>query len=724
MKGFPSMAAVLVVLLLGAGLAYTALETVQAATAGGTYVALSPTRILDTRTDGETLGAGSSLSLQVAGTGEVPSAATAVAINVTVTNTTASSFLAVYPTGAALPLVSNLNWTPGDTLANLVIVPVGSSGAVTFYNAIGHVDVIADLQGYFVAGTGAAGEYVPLAPERITDTRTGSGFPNAGDFLGPRSTLDIQVSGEGGIPTEGVAAAVLNVTVTNTTAPSFLSVYPESDSYAGTSSLNWEAGATVANRVVVPVSPSGQITVFNDAGEVNVIVDVSGYFTAGAAPVATASLYYPLSPTRVLDTRVSGDKLQNGSYLGEQLAGVDGISDVATAVVANLTTTDTSTSSYFSVSPQESVSGTSDLNWTAGMTVANLDIPELNPDGDFYLYNALGTADAVIDVFGYFVPADGGGTPAIQPCSSVTLSSASPTVVEGPVDVSVSATCPPGQPAQYTFWYLAPGSAVWTLAGTSSSSPAFQYSTAGWTTGAYQLLVWASSQPGIFQAAMGVTTVQFSSNPLTNLPDTFVSTCYSNGYASLTCMEAEIAAINSARAGEGVAPLSWPSSLYSLSQAEQEFVLADEERVGRGLPAIAGLTSGATQVATEAAQANADPDGFDVPGAIAYASNWAEDYGSLGSMFDWMYNDGLGSFNLDCTAANTSGCWIHRDNILLNISSGVMAAPAGYTWVGGTACTPESGITYLDACALLWVLVPSSSVTYEFTWADAVAMGA
>jgi len=327
-------------------------------------------------------------------------------------------------------------------------------------------------------------------------------------------------------------------------------------------------------------------------------------------------------------------------------------------------------------------------------------------------------------VFGYFVPANRSGTPAIQPCSSVDLSTASPTVVEGPVDVSVSATCPPGQPSQYTYWDLAPGSSVWTLAGSSDSSSTFQYSTSGWRTGAYDLLAWASSQPGIFQGAIAETTVQFSSNPPSNLPDTFVSTCYNNGYGSASCMESEIAAINSARSGEGVAALSWPSSLYSLSPDEQEFVLADEERVGRGLPAISGLTSGASQVATAAAQANEDPNGFGVPGAIAYASNWAEDYGSLGSMFDWMYNDGLGSFNLDCTTANSSGCWIHRDNILLNISSGAMAAPAGYTWVGGTGCTPESGVTYLDACALLWVLVPSSSVTYDFTWADAVAMGA
>ncbi|HUY24713.1 MAG TPA: hypothetical protein VMV09_05335, partial [Candidatus Saccharimonadales bacterium] len=91
---------------------------------------------------------------------------------------------------------------------------------------------------------------------------------------------------------------------------------------------------------------------------------------------------------------------------------------------------------------------------------------------------------------------------------------------------------------------------------------------------------------------------------------------------------------------------------------------------------------------------------------------------------DWMYNDGPGSFNIDCPSASSPGCWIHRDDILLNSSSGEMVAPPGYTWTGGTACTPLSGINFLDACTLLWVLVPSSSATYVFTWSQAVAMGA
>ena len=724
MKGLRTISAALFVFTIGLGVLSNAFETVQAAAGGDSYVALSPVRILDTRTDGNTLGAGSSMSLQVAGIGAVPATATAVAVNLTVTDTTSAGFLTAYPSGGALPATSNLNWSAHQTVVNLAIVPVGSGGAVTFRNAIGSADLVVDLQGYFLAGVATGGEYVPLAPQRITDTRPGSGYPNAGDTLGPGSTLDIQVAGAGGIPSAGVAAAVLNLTVTNTSAVSFLAVYPGSEAEPGTSSLNWAAGGTVANRVVVPVDSSGQIAVFNAVGTVNVIIDSSGYFTAGTSALASASLFYPLSPTRVLDTRADGSQLQPGSYLGEQFAATAGISPQATAVLANLTTTDTSSPGYFTVSPQASAPTTSDLNWARGATVANLDIAALSVGGDFYLYNARGTADAVIDVFGYFVPASGVGTSAPPPCSSASMTSTAATVVDGPVGVSVAANCPAGMSVTYTYWYLAPGASAWTQGGPATSSSTFQFTTTGWASGTYQLLAWASSQPGIFQDATGSSAAKYSANTLTNLPDTFMSPCYDSGFASQTCMDAEIAAIDSARAGEGVVALTWPSSLYTLSQSEQEFILADEERVSRGLPPIAGLTSAADQVATAAAQAESDPDGFAVAGAIAYASNWAEDYGPLGSMFDWMYNDGPGSFNIDCSSASSPGCWIHRDDILLNTSSGEMVAPPGYTWIGGTACTPLSGIPYLDACTLLWVLVPNSSATYAFTWSDALALGA
>jgi hypothetical protein len=132
------------------------------ASATGAYTALSPQRLLDTRTTGQTLPAAGSLNLTVTG-GSVPSAAIAVALNVTVTDTTASSYLSVYPAGETQPLLSNLNWVAGETVPNLVIVPIGSGGQVTFYNYQGRADVVVDLEGYFAPeATGStAGSYVP-----------------------------------------------------------------------------------------------------------------------------------------------------------------------------------------------------------------------------------------------------------------------------------------------------------------------------------------------------------------------------------------------------------------------------------------------------------------------------------------------------------------------------------------------------------------------------------
>ncbi|MGH9071434.1 MAG: hypothetical protein ACRDX8_09805, partial [Acidimicrobiales bacterium] len=403
---------------------------------------------------------------------------------------------------------------------------------------------------------------------------------------------------------------------------------------------------------------------------------------------------------------------------------VDGIDARATAVVANLTSTDTTSAGYYSLSPEATAAVTSDLNWPAGASVANLDIAALNPAGDAYLYNFQGSADAVIDVFGYFLPLSSVGAPPVTPCSSVAISATAPVFSGGSLGVTARAVCGSGAAVEYTYWYQAPGSAMWSLAGEPTSSPSFQYSTIGWVSGSYRLMAWASSQAGVYQGTLGAASVLVSLNPTSNLPDTFSSVCYTAGYSSPPCTEAEIAAIDGARSDEGLAALTWQSALSSLTQAQQMYIVANEERIGRGLTPIAGMTAAAIQSATWGAQHNTDPNGADVPGAIRSVSNWAEDFGELGAMFDWMYNDGPGSFNVDCPASGGAGCWVHRDDILLSTANGATAAPAGYTWVGGTACAAESGLSYLDACALEWVLVPTSSVTYEFTWEQAVALGA
>ena len=371
----------------------------------GAYTALAPTRLLDTRTDGGALGPGGSRNLTVTG-GSVPTDASAVALNVTVTDTTAPSFLTVYPAGDARPLASNLNWVAGETVPNLVVVPVGSGGQVTFYNDAGSTNVVADLEGYFApeaSGT-TQGSYVPLTPSRVADTRSGSGEPYAGQTLTAGSTLDVQVAGLGGVPMTGAAAALLNVTVTDTSAPSYLTAYPEGAARPLASNLNWTAGATVPNRVVVPLGPTGQVSFYNDAGTADLVVDVDGYFTSGSTTPAGASLFSPITPVRVLDTRQTGQTLGPAATLTQGLAGLDGIAANASAVVANVTVTDTTAASYLTVYPGGSRPLASDLNWGPGQTVPNLTVATLSGTGAIAVFNDAGRADVVVDAFGYFVP--------------------------------------------------------------------------------------------------------------------------------------------------------------------------------------------------------------------------------------------------------------------------------------------------------------------------------
>ena len=383
----------------------SALTATTQQTSGSAYTALTPTRLLDTRITGATLGPGATLDLTVTGN-LVPTNATAVALNVTVANTTAASYLAVYPAGATQPGVSNLDWTAGQSVPNLVLVAVGSNGQVTFYNHAGRADVVVDLEGYFApeAGSSTAGSYLPLAPARITDTRPHSGYPNSGDRLGPGATLNVQVSGAGGVPTSGAAAVLINLTATNTSSGGYLTAYPQGTATPLASNLNWTAGETVANRVMVPLGPTGMISVTNASGSADVVIDVNGYFSNGSATPSGASLFTPISPVRVLDTRLTGGTLHQGQTLTQQLAGVDGLAPGATAVVANVTAADTTAASFLTVFPGAPMPTASDLNWSPGQVASNLTVATLSGSGSVAAYNRAGSADVIVDAFGYFTP--------------------------------------------------------------------------------------------------------------------------------------------------------------------------------------------------------------------------------------------------------------------------------------------------------------------------------
>jgi hypothetical protein len=130
------------------------------------------------------------------------------------------------------------------------------------------------------------------------------------------------------------------------------------------------------------------------------------------------------------------------------------------------------------------------------------------------------------------------------------------------------------------------------------------------------------------------------------------------------CQLAIVKAIDQARAAEGVGPMTLPADYDSLSVPVQIGLLTDLERVDRGLPGFTGLSSNLDVMAEAAALSNSDPNG---PNNTTWGSNWAGGEASaLTADYDWMYNDGPGSPNLDCTITSASGCWDHRQNILGN----------------------------------------------------------
>ncbi|MEU6479903.1 hypothetical protein ABZ858_24055 [Streptomyces sp. NPDC047017] len=244
---------------------------------GSLLTPIDPTRFLDTRSGTGAakarVGAGGTVKLKVAGVHGVPATGvTAVVMNVTAVAPTSNGFVIAYPDGQAVPVVSNINYTAGDTLPNLVVVPV-VNGSVVLRNSAGTVDLLADVTGYYSA-TGAA--FTATEPVRLLDTRSGLGA-RAG-AVGPGDVVSAQVTGVAGVPAEGVTAVVLNVTVTAPTADSFLTVHPHGRPRPGASNLNYTAGKTISNLVVVPVV-DGRITFTNHTGGVQVIADLNGWFS-------------------------------------------------------------------------------------------------------------------------------------------------------------------------------------------------------------------------------------------------------------------------------------------------------------------------------------------------------------------------------------------------------------------------------------------------------------
>jgi hypothetical protein len=117
---------------------------------GPAFTGLAPSRVLDTRigigAPAAPVKASQPVTLSLAG--HIPAGTSAVVLNVTVTQPTAAGYVTVWPADQPMPLASSLNFVPGQTVPNLVLVPVSADGKVKLM-ASGNTHLIADLAGYY-----------------------------------------------------------------------------------------------------------------------------------------------------------------------------------------------------------------------------------------------------------------------------------------------------------------------------------------------------------------------------------------------------------------------------------------------------------------------------------------------------------------------------------------------------------------------------------------------
>ena len=207
---------------------------------------------------------------------------TAVALNITAVDPTATSYVTVWQSGVPRPDTSNLNLIPRTNTPNLVIAHVGASGSISLYNAAGSTHLLADVAGYFVGGRSF--HTVPLDRQLDTRNAVGSSGP-----VGPHSSIDLRVTG---IPTDGTVTAVaLNITAVDPTATSYLTVWPAGTPRPGTSNLNLNPGINTTNLVIATLGVDHTISLYNHSGTTHFLADIAGYFTSssgGSPPPSTA----------------------------------------------------------------------------------------------------------------------------------------------------------------------------------------------------------------------------------------------------------------------------------------------------------------------------------------------------------------------------------------------------------------------------------------------------
>ncbi len=380
--------------------------------AGLRFIPVAPCRVADTRNPagpfgGPSMTAASTRDFTIPGVCGIPATAQAYSLNVTVVPSGPLSFLTLWPTGQARPLVSTLNSFGGIVVANAAIVPAGTGGAVNVY-ATDPTDVILDIDGYFDSTTAAnAISFYPATPCRVADTRGAAGLFGGPSLVGGQSR-DFPIPSAGcSIPVTAQAFS-LNVTALPSTGfLGYLTTWPSGQPKPLVSTLNSWTGKVVANAAIVPAGSNESISVFV-SDQANAILDINGYFGQPGNPGALS--FYPVAPCRVADTRnaagpFGGPKLDARATRSFAIpAGACNIPTTAAAYSMNVTVVPDGQLSYLTAWPTGAPQpGVSTLNSFDGAVVANAAIVPAGSSGAVSIF-VTNPTHVILDIDGYFAP--------------------------------------------------------------------------------------------------------------------------------------------------------------------------------------------------------------------------------------------------------------------------------------------------------------------------------
>ncbi|MFM1752865.1 MAG: hypothetical protein RL119_1827, partial [Actinomycetota bacterium] len=176
----------------------------------------------------------------------------------------APTTMSLRPTGAEPLTVPQVSLGANQVLTQSLIVGL-SNGSLTITNGEGAANLIIDITGWFRSD----GSFAASPPQRVLETKA----KLCGVTVGPNETRTVRLTTAG-----DVSAAMVNVRAEAASQPTFLTVWPSGAPRPAISNVNVMPGSSVSNVAVVDLGAAGQIDIYNNAGSVEITVDVVGLF--------------------------------------------------------------------------------------------------------------------------------------------------------------------------------------------------------------------------------------------------------------------------------------------------------------------------------------------------------------------------------------------------------------------------------------------------------------